>query len=70
MEYISKQNNNYYFYQCVTDRNNIKCEKVELGSYNIKENSQLIPINKMIPSIFHKPIIYSKMTPNLSVSIK
>jgi hypothetical protein len=70
MEYINKANDNYYFYQCINDRNNIKCEKVQLGTYNIKDNSQLIPINKIIPRIFHKPIIYSKMTPNLSVSIK
>ena len=67
---MNKENDNYYFYQCVNDRNNIKCEKVELGMYNIKDNSQLIPIKKIIPSLLHKPIIYSKMSPNLSVTIK
>jgi hypothetical protein len=48
----------------------IKCEKVELGKYIIKDNSQLIPIKKIIPSLLHKPIIYSKMSPNLFVTIK
>ncbi len=57
----------YCFYQCIIDnfKDRVTCHSINKNNYTILDNSRLLTINKNIPKIIHKPILYFKMVPSI-----
>ena len=65
------KNDNYYFYQCVVNIDSIKCYKIkDKYSYKYIDNSVLVPVNKLLPEIFHKQYLYFTLVPKKLVIYK